>query len=461
MPVKDLYYNKYLKYKNKYLYLQSQMGGSPHPPPPPLRALPTASDVPRDSPRDSSRASTVIPHYALPRDPAPRERSLSPRAPSHRATSHRAPPSTPRVSPRALSNRATYPSASSNRARAPATAPVVAPDPATTPAVALPGGLPDAPAPAPAPAVATAVAPTTVTTPVTELLNDTFFTDLFKSIDDYKPTRKELAIVLIRSMVLKDSNYKDILLTKIKDLPVDIRYHLYRRIDNNAINRDKVIKDVQIDPFIITNLYDLITALKDNIEPLEYGKLIHTIKSGWVEKRSNQPNIKLDSEPVLISTPTPTHVVDPVVDPIASAVDPDYNLTQSELRKQFPVENENYDDYNEDWGPFQKPTEPRSVKAVAGNTKATVIWIRPIYNGTLSIKKYIITSSPGNIQKEVTVKQYPPDDKYQLKWKTDVEGLTNDISYTFTVVARNHDIDAFGLSLPSSPSNPVIPSSSL
>ena len=35
MPVKDLYYNKYLKYKNKYLYLQSQMGGSP---PPPLRA---------------------------------------------------------------------------------------------------------------------------------------------------------------------------------------------------------------------------------------------------------------------------------------------------------------------------------------------------------------------------------------------------------------------------------------
>jgi len=444
----DLYYNKYLKYKNKYLYLQSQMGGSPPPPPPPLRALPTASDVPRDSPRDSSRASTVIPHYALPRDPAPRERSLSPRAPSHRATSHRAPPSThrappstPRVSPRALSNRA-----SSNRA------------------------------------------PTTVTTPVTELLNDTFFTDLFKSIDDYKPTREELAIVLIRSSVKKDSNYKDILLTKIKDLPVDIRYHLYRRIDHNAINIDKVIKDVQIDPFIITNLYDLITALKDNIEPLEYGKLIHTIKSGWVEKRLSQPDIKLDSEPVLIPTPVvalpdapvvapavapaalpaappaanpAAPVVVPVVDPIDSAVDPDYNLTLSELRKKFPVEDENYDDYAEDWGPFKKPSEPRSVKAVAGNTKATVIWIKPIYNGTLSIKKYIITSSPGNIQKEVTVKKYPPDDKYQLKWKTDVEGLTNDISYTFTVVARNHDIDAFGLSLPSSPSNPVIPRSSL
>jgi Ran GTPase-activating protein (RanGAP) involved in mRNA processing and transport len=29
MPVKDLYYNKYVKYKNKYLYLQSQIGGSP------------------------------------------------------------------------------------------------------------------------------------------------------------------------------------------------------------------------------------------------------------------------------------------------------------------------------------------------------------------------------------------------------------------------------------------------
>ena len=27
MPVNNLYYNKYLKYKNKYLYLQSQIGG--------------------------------------------------------------------------------------------------------------------------------------------------------------------------------------------------------------------------------------------------------------------------------------------------------------------------------------------------------------------------------------------------------------------------------------------------
>jgi hypothetical protein len=27
MPVEDLYYEKYLKYKNKYLNLQSQMGG--------------------------------------------------------------------------------------------------------------------------------------------------------------------------------------------------------------------------------------------------------------------------------------------------------------------------------------------------------------------------------------------------------------------------------------------------
>ena len=27
MPIKDLYYQKYLKYKNKYLNLQSQTGG--------------------------------------------------------------------------------------------------------------------------------------------------------------------------------------------------------------------------------------------------------------------------------------------------------------------------------------------------------------------------------------------------------------------------------------------------
>ena len=39
MPVNNLYYNKYIKYKNKYLNLQNQIGGSPpepQPPPPPL-----------------------------------------------------------------------------------------------------------------------------------------------------------------------------------------------------------------------------------------------------------------------------------------------------------------------------------------------------------------------------------------------------------------------------------------
>ena len=36
MTVNNLYYNKYIKYKNKYLNLQSQMGGVNPPPPPPL-----------------------------------------------------------------------------------------------------------------------------------------------------------------------------------------------------------------------------------------------------------------------------------------------------------------------------------------------------------------------------------------------------------------------------------------
>jgi len=54
MSVKDLYYNKYLKYKNKYLYLQSQMGGSP----PPLETqTPTPAPAPETAPETASETA--------------------------------------------------------------------------------------------------------------------------------------------------------------------------------------------------------------------------------------------------------------------------------------------------------------------------------------------------------------------------------------------------------------------
>jgi hypothetical protein len=55
MPVKDLYYNKYLKYKNKYLNLQSQIGGSPPELPTPEPPEPSAPPEPPTPPPPLSR----------------------------------------------------------------------------------------------------------------------------------------------------------------------------------------------------------------------------------------------------------------------------------------------------------------------------------------------------------------------------------------------------------------------
>ncbi|HEU0152078.1 MAG TPA: autotransporter domain-containing protein [Arenimonas sp.] len=87
------------------------------------------------------------------------------------------------------------------------------------------------------------------------------------------------------------------------------------------------------------------------------------------------------------------------------------------------------------------PGAPTAASAVAGNTQATVSFTAPATDGGAAITGYRVTSSPDNV---VATGGTSP---------ILVTGLTNGTSYTFTVVA----INAVGDSLPSLPSNAVVP----
>lgn len=91
------------------------------------------------------------------------------------------------------------------------------------------------------------------------------------------------------------------------------------------------------------------------------------------------------------------------------------------------------------------PGPPTGVAAAAGNASATVSWTAPATGGS-PITAYIVTSSDGQ---STTV---PGTARSAL-----VGGLTNGVSYTFTVVARN----AIGDGPPGTTSTPVTPSSSV
>ncbi|HEY3924872.1 MAG TPA: fibronectin type III domain-containing protein [Acidothermaceae bacterium] len=87
---------------------------------------------------------------------------------------------------------------------------------------------------------------------------------------------------------------------------------------------------------------------------------------------------------------------------------------------------------------------PTGVTAAAGNGNAYVSWTAPVSNGGSPISSYTVKSSPGGFT--ATSSTVTP---------LTVSGLTNGVSYTFTVTATN----TVGASAPSTPSTPVTPAS--
>jgi Zn-dependent metalloprotease len=91
------------------------------------------------------------------------------------------------------------------------------------------------------------------------------------------------------------------------------------------------------------------------------------------------------------------------------------------------------------------PASPTGASAAPGDAQAVVSWTAPANNGGSSITGYVVTASPGGGTASTTG-----------ALTSTVSGLTNDMSYTFTVTATN----AIGTSSASAPSSAVIPKAS-
>jgi len=91
--------------------------------------------------------------------------------------------------------------------------------------------------------------------------------------------------------------------------------------------------------------------------------------------------------------------------------------------------------------PVTVPDAPTSVVATAGNISASVAFVAPASNGGSAITGYTVTSNPGNLTATGATTSI------------NVTGLTNGISYTFTVVATN----SVGNSIASAASTAVTP----
>ena len=89
------------------------------------------------------------------------------------------------------------------------------------------------------------------------------------------------------------------------------------------------------------------------------------------------------------------------------------------------------------------PSAPQSVRAVAGDARATVSWTAPSNSGNSAIVRYRVTTSPGGATLTVNAPATTAE----------VTGLANGTAYTFTVVATNSAGDGPA----SSPSAPVTP----
>jgi hypothetical protein len=77
--------------------------------------------------------------------------------------------------------------------------------------------------------------------------------------------------------------------------------------------------------------------------------------------------------------------------------------------------------------PVGPPGSPTNVVAARGNAQASVSWSAPASDGGSAITSYVVTSSPGGLTATVAAPATT----------TLVLGLTNGVSYTFAVVAKN------------------------
>ena len=92
--------------------------------------------------------------------------------------------------------------------------------------------------------------------------------------------------------------------------------------------------------------------------------------------------------------------------------------------------------------PVAVPGAPSGVMAVGGDRMATVSWVAPVSTGGASITGYTVTAAPGGQTCSTNGAV-----------SCTVAGLTNGVSYTFTVAATN----SAGSGAASAASNPVVP----
>lgn len=82
---------------------------------------------------------------------------------------------------------------------------------------------------------------------------------------------------------------------------------------------------------------------------------------------------------------------------------------------------------SEETTPLSVPDPPTSILAVYGNAKATISWQPPADTGGLAIEGFTVTSSPAGRSCEASATDRG----------CEITGLTNGVSYTFSVVAKN------------------------
>jgi hypothetical protein len=93
--------------------------------------------------------------------------------------------------------------------------------------------------------------------------------------------------------------------------------------------------------------------------------------------------------------------------------------------------------------PNTLPDSPTGVSAVPGHAQATVSWTAPTNDGGAALTGYTVTASPGGASVMVDA----------LATSATLGALSNDVAYTFTVVASS----SLGDSATSEPSIPVTP----